>query len=245
MNNRARLPLMLSVLTMILLLAGIGLIGFAAPSAAAAVCPSCYGFRPAGEDVYVQQGVSPSEAETDRRAVDEGRRLVRAFWGQPQSHPRMLICRDNACFQRMKGGGRKGMSILDVVAVLSPRGLSPVIAAHEMSMAELIHRIGWMGFARQTVPVWFNEGVSMVASDDQRYLAPAGTGARCLVPAPALASLPAGPFEWNRRALTDDHLYAKAACATSRWIDGHGGHAAVVNLVAKVAAGTSFNEAIQ
>ncbi|WP_147297816.1 hypothetical protein [Trinickia dinghuensis] len=135
------------------------------------------------------------------------------------------------------------MSIFDFVAVLSPRGSDPVIAAHELSMIELNKRVGLLGFAREAIPVWFNEGIAMYASDDLRYLGPEGAGDRCLI-APS-APLPSGLFDWGRHALTDQHLYAKAACATSRWITAHGGPGSAVEVVSKVGAGVPFDEAVR
>ncbi len=228
-----------------LFITGATVITVAFPPAAAAVCPACFGFGLVAPDIYVEKGYSDDQAAALVAAVSEGRERVQQFWGGREAAPRIFICISDDCFQRMRGGRRRGMSLLDFVAVLSPRGLNPVIAAHELSMTELYRRIGWLGFARQSVPVWFNEGISMLASDDLRYLAPAGGGDRCLVPEPSLEALPAGPFEWNRRALTDKQLYAKAACATSRWIDAHGGPPAAVELVSRIAAGSSFAEAVK
>jgi hypothetical protein len=228
-----------------LLITGATVITVTFPAAAAAVCPSCFGFRLVAPGIYVEKGHTDDGATALVAAVHEGRRRVRRFWGGREAAPRILLCISEDCFKRMNGGRRRGMSLLDFVAVLSPRGLNPVIAAHELSMTELYHRIGWLGFVRQAVPVWFNEGISMLASDDLRYLAPAGAGDRCLAPVPSLKELPAGPFEWNRRAVADKQLYAKAACATSRWIDAHGGPSAAVDLVSRIAAGSSFDEAVQ
>lgn len=81
----------------------------------------------------------------------------------------------------------------------------------------------------------------MCASDDLRYPGPDTAPDRCLV-APS-AALPAGLFEWGRQAPSDRHLYAKTACATSRWISRHGGPASVVELVSKISAGEDLNHA--
>lgn len=81
----------------------------------------------------------------------------------------------------------------------------------------------------------------MYSSNDLRYLSPAGQADRCLVATPG--RLPAGMFEWNRTALVDHELYAKAACRTSQSIDSHGGAPAAVALVGKIAVGVPFEEA--
>lgn len=242
MNTRMKLPIMriAIVLSCGLIFAGLTTFAWALPAAAAAVFPSYYGFERVAPDIYVEKGVIPEQRAALVKIVDEGRQRVKQFWERQEAAPRILICGDSACFERMGGGRRRGMSVFDFVAVLSPRGSDPVIAAHELSMIELNRRIGLFGFARQTVPIWFNEGIAMVASDDLRYLGPVDAQDRCLS-APS-AALPAGIFEWGRQALTDQHLYAKAACATSRWLVAHGGPAAAVDVVSKVAAGQKFDE---
>jgi hypothetical protein len=223
--------------------AGLAALAWALPAAAAAVCPSCYGFERAAPDIYVEKGIAREQGAALVKVVDEGRQLVRQFWGRQDAAPRILVCSDSTCFERLGGGGRRGMSIFDFVAVLSPRGDTPIIAAHELSMIELNSRIGLLGFVRQVVPLWFNEGIAMYASNDLRYLGPDAASDRCLV-APS-DPLPSGLFEWGRQALTDRHLYAKAACSTSRWIAAHGGRASVVELVSKVSAGEDFNRAVR
>lgn len=215
-------------------------LAFALPAAAAAVCPSCYGFEYAADRTFVERGASPEERARLVAVVAEGRQRVQKFWGNLGAAPKVLVCTTDNCFRRIGGGRRRGMSIFDRVAILSPLGSDAVIAAHELSMNELNHRIGALGVVRGTVPIWFNEGIAMYASDDLRYLAPPGAGDRCLVP--AAEPLPVGVFEWNRRALDDNRLYAKAACSTSRWISLHGGPSAAVSLVSKVSAGAAFQE---
>lgn len=230
----------------VLLTIGAATLALTLPAALAALFPARYGFTQASADIYIEGNASPQESAAILARIADGQRRVRQFWGATRAAPRILVCRSEACFRRLGGGRRKGMSILDLVAVLSPRGTDPVIAAHELSMNEMLHRIGWLKFVCQTVPVWFNEGIAMLASDDRRYLSPPGASTRCLVPTPSPSALPSGPFEWNRMALRDSRLYAKAACATSRWLDSHGGNAAAVELIDQLAAGqTSFAAAWQ
>ncbi|MBN3785905.1 hypothetical protein [Burkholderia sp. Ac-20353] len=214
---------------------------YALPSAAAAACPACYGFRQAGTDIYVQKQVGEAEQAAIVGMIGEARSRLTDFWGPLKATPRIFVCSDEACFRRMGGGRRRGMSLYDRVAVLSPRGGNVVIAAHELSMNELHHRVGPWAFATGRIPIWFDEGIAMVSSNDLRYLAPVDRANRCLVAPPA--DLPAGMFDWNRAALTDSHLYAKAACRTSEWMAAHGGARAAVAVVDQVAAGVPFEEA--
>jgi hypothetical protein len=83
--------------------------------------------------------------------------------------------------------------------------------------------------------------MAMYTSNDLRYLSPVGRANRCLVPTPTY--LPTGMLEWNRTALVDHQLYAKAACRTTQWMASHGGTSAAIALIEKIAAGQSFDDA--
>ncbi|WP_131799899.1 hypothetical protein [Paraburkholderia ginsengiterrae] len=214
---------------------------YALPSSAAAVCPACYGFQEVRPEIYVQKKTGEDERLAIVGTVEQARRKLTQFWGPLEATPRILVCSDDDCFRRLGGGRRRGMSLFDQVAVLSPRGSNVTIAAHELSMNELHHRIGLWAFATGRIPIWFDEGIAMYSSNDLRYLSPASEANRCLVPAPTY--LPAGMFEWNKTALVDHQLYAKAACRTIQWIASHGGAPGAVALVEKIAAGQPFTEA--
>jgi len=154
-----------------LIVARLTALAWASPALAAAVCPSCYGFEHAEPDIYVEKGIAPEKRTALIQAVDEGRQRGTQFWGRQEAAPRILVCSDDTCFARLKGGSRCRMSVFDFVAVLSLRGGDPVIAAHELSMIELNRRIGLLGFARQDIPVWFNEGILVNANEDARPVA--------------------------------------------------------------------------
>lgn len=231
----------LGMAVLVLLALGALAITFLLPSAVAATCPACYGFKEVQHDIYVEQALSEAQSADIVSMVEAARRELTDFWGPLQAKPRILVCSDSDCFHRLGGGGRRGMSLFDSVAVLSPRGNSITIAAHELSMNEMHHRLGLRAFATERMPIWFDEGVAMYASNDLRYLLPASQGDRCVVSTPQ--PLPTNMFEWNKTALTDHQLYARAACQTSQWMAAHGGAPAVVALVNRMAAGASFEEA--
>jgi hypothetical protein len=227
---------------LILVAAGAAALAFALPAAAAALCPPCYGFQHASGRTYVERGAGAAEQARLIAVVQVGRQRVERFWGELHSNPKVLVCTTDRCFRRIGGGRTRGMAVFDKVAVLSPLGSDAIVAARELSMNELNHRIGFAGVLRGAVPFWFNQGIAMYASDDLRHLASPDSGDRCLVPSPD-EPLPVGVFEWNRRAQTDTALYEKAACMTSKWMALHGGPPAAVELVGKVAAGAGFSEA--
>jgi hypothetical protein len=201
------------------------------PVAAAAACPGCYGLRPAGENVYVDGSATPGQR---RRLVDmlgSARQRVGDLPGEPRSDPRVLICLSAGCYDRIGGGGEKGQALRDRALALSPGGADVVIASHELTHAELFHRLG-PRYGR--VPRWFHEGLAVLVSADPRYLTARPPGDRCPVEhARALAAIRGG-------TASGQDFYRDSACVVDRWVAGHGGPAAVADLVRRLRAGEPF-----
>lgn len=193
-----------------LLLALVVGVSVAFPAVASTTCPGCYGLDRVRPGLYVEPGAPAAQRRQVTDAVDEGTRRVAAFFGGLRSDPDFLACLTDGCYSRIGGGGERGIAVLNRAVMLSPRGIDPVIAAHELTHVELHTRLG-----RGSAPQWFDEGLAVLVSDDARYLRPAGEGDRCLVE-------PTGPLpetldDWLRAASADAQVYAQAACAVSRW----------------------------
>ncbi|MFI6292607.1 hypothetical protein ACIBEJ_13530 [Nonomuraea sp. NPDC050790] len=227
----SRLKKLVVVVVVVLGLA-VGGVAWAYPSVAAAACPGCYGLRSAGDGVYVEEGVPPASVLA---TVAAARRLVGDFYGGRVTSPRVLACGTDACYTGIGGGREKGVAVLNRAVMLSPGGLDPVIASHEMAHVELHARVSG------EVPQWFDEGLAVVVSGDPRYLKPAGAGDRCLVEPPG--PLPVTLTEWLKAASADRQTYAKAACQVSRWLSGHGGRDGLLRLINDLNTGTPFTTA--
>lgn len=209
--------------------ATVAVLHFTFPAAAAALCPSCYGFADLGDGIYVEGSMPADYRMTAKATVETARARVRTFYGDLESSPRVLLCATDACYRPL-GGGSRGLTLLDQALILSPRGTNTVIATHELAHAELHKRIGFGATLSRSVPQWFDEGLAVVVSDDPRYLAPGPDRCR-LEPG---GSLPSSRAAWIESAENTD-LYARAACKVSRWLDTHGGSAGVLRLVASEA----------
>lgn len=213
------------------------------PFGAAAACPSCYGLEGTGDNVFIERNAAPQQRAHVAAVLEQARGRVAAFYGELQTQPRILVCVSDDCYQRIRYVGSRGNAFGDLALELSPRGLDPVTAAHELSHMELHHRIGLVRYFLGAIPSWFDEGVAVVVSDDRRYLAPAGAADRCKVRSDE--ALPTGIIEWGRAIGEYDpkQLYAKAACRVVDWMAAKGGAAAVLRLVARISDGVPFAEA--
>jgi hypothetical protein len=240
---RFRLALILGAATgALVLFATVGTV-LAFPFGAAAACPSCYGLERFTDNGFIERAASPQQRGHVTVVLEQARNRVAGFYGRLGTQPRILVCVSEDCYRRIRYAGSRGNALLDLALQLSPRGIDPVIAAHELSHIELHHRLGNIRHLMGAIPSWFDEGVAVVVSDDRRYLAPADAADRCLVRSDE--TLPSGLLEWVREVGRYDtrQLYAKAACRVVDWLSARGSAAAVTRLIAQVADGTSFAEA--
>ncbi|MDA0638552.1 hypothetical protein OUY22_34530 [Nonomuraea sp. MCN248] len=216
--------------TAVLLSAAVVLIALAFPSVAATICPGCYGLERLGPGVYVEPRLAPAQRRHVAEVVEQADQRVRDFFGGRASAPDILVCLSDDCYRRI-GGGERGVAVLNRSVMLSPRGVDPVIASHELTHVELHARLDGAD-----VPQWFNEGLAVLVSDDPRYLAPAGD--RCLLD--SRRALPATLGDWLRAGSADHRIYAEAACQVSRWAEANGGEQAVPALIERLSAGQAF-----
>ncbi|WP_063780944.1 hypothetical protein [Nonomuraea sp. SBT364] len=217
-----------ATVTAVLLAAAVALTAIAFPSVAATTCPGCYGLERLRPGLYAELGLAPAERRHVAEVVDQANQRVRAFFGGRVSSPDVLVCLSDDCYRRIGGGRERGIAVLNRSVMLSPRGVDPVIASHELTHVELHARLDGAD-----VPQWFDEGLAVLVSDDPRYLAPAGD--RCLLD--SRRALPATLADWLRTASANPHVYAEAACRVSRWAGRNGGTKALPTLIERLSTG--------
>jgi hypothetical protein len=190
-------------------------------------------------DTFVDRGMPADERIQLADVLSEARQRVTAFYGSSTSDPRVLVCSTESCYRNIGGHGERGKAFLHFALILSPRGFNPVIATHELSHIEFHGRLGFRRSLTNAIPAWFDEGLAVIVSNDQRYLAPPEAPDRCLVKTDK--PLPGTMSEWNSAAgKQDSHVYAEAACRVSEWMSKRDGSRGVANLVRMVSAGMPF-----
>ncbi|MGN9788942.1 hypothetical protein ACTMTF_46640 [Nonomuraea sp. ZG12] len=189
--------------------------------------------------VHAEQGLSGEQRARVSQVVEAARQRVGDFYGGRLSSPKLLVCLTEECYQRIGGGKERGIAVLNRSVMLSPRGLDPVIASHELSHIELHERIG----GGADVPQWFDEGLAVVVSDDPRYLAPASAPDRCLIE--PTGPLPVTLGEWLHAAGQDPGTYAKSACQVSRWLRRNGERAGLQTLIKGLNNGDPFTTLVK
>ncbi|WP_127936677.1 hypothetical protein [Nonomuraea polychroma] len=229
-RHRKRWWIAAAVTVVFLTTAAVGT-AIAFPSVVATTCPGCYGLERLRPGLYVEPGLPQAQRRRVIQVIEQADKRVRDFFAGRRSSPDVLVCLTDDCYRRIGGGRERGIAVLNRAVMLSPRGVDPVIASHELTHVELHARLG-----DGQVPQWFDEGLAVLVSNDPRYLAP--TGDRCLLD--SREPLPATLADWLRAASADPQLYAKAACQVSRWVGTNGGKEAVRTLIERLSTGQAF-----
>lgn len=232
MSRRRRTWRWLPAIAAGLVVAVVAGVAVAFPPVAATICPGCYGLKQVRPGLYLEPGQPPTRERQVAEVIDAANRRVADFYGGRRSSPDILTCVTATCYRKIGGGGERGIAVLNRAVMLSPNGIDPVIASHEMAHVELHARLG---SDAGLIPQWFDEGLAVVVSDDPRYLKPEGIGDRCRVA--AQGALPQTLDDWLRTAKADQDTYAKAACRASQWLQANGGSKAVLELIEHMAAG--------
>ncbi|MBD8553358.1 hypothetical protein IFT84_02340 [Rhizobium sp. CFBP 8762] len=174
--------------------------------------------------------------------AEQAASVVSSYYGTFERQPILVGCSTEECDWNIGGRGAYAITISTPVATilrLSPRGLSPTILAHEFSHVELQRRIGTRAQLTGAFPTWFDEGIAVLVSDDDRYLKPGRTASeRCI--RNTEGPLPITPFEWSAIAGGDHMIYADTVCRVLHWMDGNGGRDGVLQAIAAVAEGAVF-----
>lgn len=226
----------------------IGLVSAAAvwlsanPTLMAYLCPSCFGFEPAGTRVFVEAKLSRAERNQLTTDLAEARKRVAAMYGSAEADPVWLVCASEECDRRIGGKGARAVTYGWHIVRVSPRGRTPVVLAHELSHAELHQRIGWWALATGSYPAWFDEGLAVLVSRDSRVLDLSRVSAprcRVVMTDADVKRLPRNSWDWADEMWRTRDLYERAACVVARWYQT-AGRKGVLALIEDLRSGQDF-----
>jgi hypothetical protein len=193
-------------------------------------------------NLVVESGMPAATRDQLRSDAEAAEAKVRLFYGVFARYPILVACSTDECDRRLGGRGARAVTMtIPFVSIirLAPRGLNLTILTHEFSHVELHRRIGVLKLLRGAIPAWFDEGVAVIVSDDERYLNPGATAHdRCK--REVARPLPVSAFVWAPEAGKDPMLYADAACLAVRWMDINGGRDGVLRQIDAIAEGQDF-----
>ena len=199
--------------------------------------PTWFGFVEISKNIYVDEGMSLPQRIEVLKTVGAAQERVSQFFGKLYGHPRIFACSTEKCFgANGHGATPKGQAYGSSTLMLSPRGLNVVIISLELTHIELHTRIGTFRSWR-AIPNWFDEGLTVLVSQDPRYtkeawLKATGHGQN----APALTVLSWGKGSWIL-------AYGTARHAVGYWYS-HADHSGLMRLIAEVKQGEDFDMAV-
>lgn len=97
-------------------------------------------------------------------------RIAQFFGGDMQSTPMIHACVTEPCFQAYSEAHPKieAKALGASTILLAEAGCNETVITHEMTHIELHHRLG-KSISLHRIPMWFDEGLSILASNDPRY----------------------------------------------------------------------------
>lgn len=147
-----------------------------------------------------------------------------------------MVCVSDECDRRLGGKGAKARAFGDRFIHVSPAGRDTVFLAHERTHIETHARIGSWALMRGRLPAWFDEGLAVIVSGDDRAKPDIGPdGPVCPLPQ---SPLPQGMRDWGREAGQHDRpIYRLAACQVLAWLDAHPGEDVIPKLLDNIRTG--------
>jgi hypothetical protein len=119
-------------------------------------------------NIYVDTQMSAQQKQLFLQVVKQSKIEISDFFGGLKSNPYIYACSTQSCFRKFGGISAKAKAIGDNKVLLSSRGLDKTTLSHELAHVELHKRLGnpelW-----NKVPMWFDEGLAVMACHDSRY----------------------------------------------------------------------------
>ena len=132
------------------------LLGAAIPGTHRVLYPASFGLAEISPRVWTD---APGRATDLRALANRARTQVRIFFNDEPPKPTLVLCTTRDCAKTFGIRGN-GLSIIDMVVMVSPRGLTLGTLTHEMTHSRLHRRMGLGNILRQPYPTWFDEGLA-------------------------------------------------------------------------------------
>jgi hypothetical protein len=129
--------------------------------------PGMSGMERVASEVVLELPVTQADTNEVNAMQEQAKHLLAQIWPDRRSSPQLWVCRTETCNQRLGGGSPLGKTFGHSRVLLSPRGRTAGILAHEWWHAEFWKRIGLANVSN--VPRWFDEGVAVWISQEAHH----------------------------------------------------------------------------
>lgn len=122
-------------------------------------------------NIFVSTSFDLSQKDELLALINLGKSRVNNTFGQMLSQPKVVITtnENEASYFGSNLYGNTLLTPLGQCIVLGPKGQNIDVIAHEYTHAEVHFRVGWLKHLLN-VPIWFNEGISLLVDFRQPYL---------------------------------------------------------------------------
>lgn len=211
------------------------------PLAGAYLCPTCYGFSRIAPGIYDERTATSIESRALLTAIAEAEPLLANVYMKTKAPlPVIFACKSHTCYTRLRGGRDKAAAFANWAIRVSPEGRNTTILTHELAHVELYERLGSSTLYSSSLPTWFDEGLAVMVSRDERYLTTDAAG-KLLCKTGINRPLPEDLNSWIGEAEIDHQtLYAQAGCRVLTWWNRENSPRAVINLIDALRSGKTF-----
>ncbi len=121
--------------------------------------------------VFVSSSLTEDRAQKLLSILSLGKSRVDNTFGVMASSPIVIITSDEDEASRFGSNayGRAHITPLGQCLVFGPKGHNVDVIAHEYTHSEVHYRVGWFNHSLN-LPIWFNEGVSLLVDFREPYL---------------------------------------------------------------------------
>ncbi len=166
-----RYKFILSVLSIILCSSAVA--AAAIPGPQRAIAPTWFGFHQLAPNIYASIKLKPEELAPLISEIEHSTTAISAFYNQPlftsSIFPRIILCPKDTCDAAFGVTKSRGIAYGSLLIRLNEKGLNRTIATHELSHIALKQRVGRIRAFFGAVPAWFDEGLAVLLSNDERF----------------------------------------------------------------------------
>lgn len=211
------------------------------PVSGAYICPTCYGFSRIAPGIYDERTAHSSDSQALLSAIAEAEPLLASVYMKTEAPlPVIFACKSSACYTRLGGGRDKAAAFANWAIRVSPEGRNTTILTHELAHVELYERLGSSALYSSSMPTWFDEGLAVMVSRDERYLATDAAG-KLTCKTGVNTPLPEELNSWIGEVEIDHQtLYAAAGCRVLSWWNRENSPRAIINLIDALRSGKTF-----
>jgi hypothetical protein len=159
---------MRTILPLLFCLAALALSACSTLKSARLLAPAASGMVQIAPLLFVDPAMPAGQRAMLPGAIAQARQRVRLYYGSVVAEPEIIACSTEKCFQSVGGVSARAKAYGASRLLLSPRGLTVPMLAHEWSHAELYIRAGGY-FKVQAFPPWFDEGLAVLVSNEPSH----------------------------------------------------------------------------